>query len=234
MRLAKPHIDVGLYSNQREAQLAFWQHDVGLAFNHMAKLGGGVQQHRHDLLGSVLKMNHAREPLEAGTATGLRELIISQSGLTRPKLLKDPDGNSVRLVPAGQDGITGIAVRIDVSDLTTARAFYGGALELPEAPGNGFRCGDSLLLLNHNPAAEPVGDMRALGFRYMTMQIHDVEAAHRAILSRGGTEGAPPRHYGDTAYISFVRDPDGNWIEISQRAELTGPLDDPVASSERR
>ena len=29
---------------------------------------------------------------------------------------------------------------------------------------------------------------------------------------------------GKTARISFVRDPDGNWIELSQRASLTGPL----------
>ena len=29
---------------------------------------------------------------------------------------------------------------------------------------------------------------------------------------------------GDVARISFVRDPDGGWIEISQRASLTGAL----------
>jgi hypothetical protein len=37
---------------------------------------------------------------------------------------------------------------------------------------------------------------------------------------------------GDTAYISFIRDPDGNWIELSQRASLTGPL--PEVPSRRR
>jgi lactoylglutathione lyase len=29
---------------------------------------------------------------------------------------------------------------------------------------------------------------------------------------------------GETARISFILDPDGNWIEISQRASLTGAL----------
>jgi lactoylglutathione lyase len=43
-------------------------------------------------------------------------------------------------------------------------------------------------------------------------------------VARGGTEGRPPLTLGATARISFVRDPDGNWIEISQRASLTGPL----------
>ena len=34
-----------------------------------------------------------------------------------------------------------------------------------------------------------------------------------------------PVRLGDVAYISFVRDPDGNWIEISQRKSITGSLD---------
>jgi hypothetical protein len=33
-----------------------------------------------------------------------------------------------------------------------------------------------------------------------------------------------PFTLGSTARISFVADPDGNWIEISQRASLTGDL----------
>ena len=38
---------------------------------------------------------------------------------------------------------------------------------------------------------------------------------------------------GDTAYISFITDPDGNWIELSQRASLTGPLPDVAADRHR-
>jgi lactoylglutathione lyase len=33
-----------------------------------------------------------------------------------------------------------------------------------------------------------------------------------------------PITLGETARISFIRDPDGNWIELSQRASLVGPL----------
>lgn len=36
--------------------------------------------------------------------------------------------------------------------------------------------------------------------------------------------GAAPVTLGKVARICFVRDPDGNWIEISQRASLTGKL----------
>ena len=30
---------------------------------------------------------------------------------------------------------------------------------------------------------------------------------------------------GDIAKISFLKDPDGNWIEVAQRASLAGPWD---------
>jgi lactoylglutathione lyase len=44
-------------------------------------------------------------------------------------------------------------------------------------------------------------------------------------MAHGGTEGRPPVTLGTTARVSFVRDPDGNWIEVSQRASLTGSLE---------
>ena len=43
MNLAKQHLDVGLFSTKRDEQLAFWQQTVGLAYDHMGKLGGGVR-----------------------------------------------------------------------------------------------------------------------------------------------------------------------------------------------
>jgi lactoylglutathione lyase len=66
--------------------------------------------------------------------------------------------------------------------------------------------------------------MRGVGFRYITVQIWDVEEEHRQVLSRGGDEGRAPVTLGETARISFIKDPDGNWIEISQRASLTGAV----------
>ena len=63
MDLAKPRIDVGLFTTKLEPMLDFWQNEIGLPFDHMLPLGGGVRQHRHDLLGSVLKINHSRHEL---------------------------------------------------------------------------------------------------------------------------------------------------------------------------
>jgi catechol 2,3-dioxygenase-like lactoylglutathione lyase family enzyme len=58
----------------------------------------------------------------------------------------------------------------------------------------------------------------------LTIQVFDCPGEHARILEAGGVEGLAPRQIGEVAYISMVRDPDDNWIEISQRASLTGAL----------
>jgi lactoylglutathione lyase len=65
---------------------------------------------------------------------------------------------------------------------------------------------------------------RGPGYRYMTVQIFDCLAEYAGILARGGTSGGEPRLLGETVRYAFVCDPDGNHIEISQRASLTGSL----------
>jgi catechol 2,3-dioxygenase-like lactoylglutathione lyase family enzyme len=225
MQLAKPRIDVGLFTNNLEPMLAFWQQDVGLAFDHMQPLGGGKRQHRHALLGSVLKINHAREPLPESPPSGYRELLIAQEGLAQPKSLEDPDGNRVTLVPPGLHGIERIGVRLAVRDLAAQRQFYSHVLQLPAgAVADSFTCGDSVLLLEEDATAPEDAAYEAAGFRYITIQVRHVNAEHAGVLARGGREGRAPVTLGETARISFVRDPDGNWIELSQRASLTGSL----------
>ncbi len=41
MQLTKPTLDIGLYTNRSQAQLGFWQGEVGLEFDHLGKLGAG-------------------------------------------------------------------------------------------------------------------------------------------------------------------------------------------------
>jgi lactoylglutathione lyase len=69
-----------------------------------------------------------------------------------------------------------------------------------------------------------IATMRAVGMRYVTVQVRDCDAEHRRLKSMGVWEGAAPVTLGTVARISFIRDPDGNFIEISQRASLTGPI----------
>ena len=222
MKLAKNHIDVGLFSNDRDRQLAFWQDEVGLQYDHMGKLGGGMQQHRHFMNGSILKMNHARDALPKLPPSGYRELFIADPSRSSSKTLHDPDGNVVTLVPPGTDGITGICVAMTVNSRDAFEAFYGYALQLEQVRPGMFRCGDSLIWAREEGKVERADEWRAPGYRYITVQIFDAVHEHAGILARGGSEGAPIRVLGDTVRFSFVRDHDGNWIEISQRASLTG------------
>ena len=60
VKLAKLALDVGLYTNQRDAMLEFWQSDAGVTFDELLPVGRGVHQLRHRIGDSILKINHAR------------------------------------------------------------------------------------------------------------------------------------------------------------------------------
>lgn len=225
MQLAKPRFDIGLATNDLDPMLAFWQGEAGVPLDHVLPIRRGQNQHRHDLLGSVLKINHHESPLPDTPPSGYRELLVARQGLTAPVALTDPEGNRVTLVPPGHDGITQIAVRIGVRDLAAHRRFYAQALGLPEEGPGVFRAGEGLVILETDPEAPSDAEMRGHGWRYITFQVFKVDAEHAGVLARGGREALAPVTLGTTARISMVRDPDGNWIELSQRASITGSLD---------
>jgi len=220
MNLAKQHLDVALFSNKREEQLDFWQRIVGLPYDHMGKVGGGVQQHRHHMNGSILKMNHARDPLPNAPPSGIVGLQIAREGLKESSTLKDPDGNSVTLVPKG--GVAGIAIQLRVNDRDAHDRFWTHAMQFDRVGEGRYRCGDSLIVLAEQGKVERAAEWRGPGYRYLTVQIHDCVREYEGILERGGTSGGGPRVLGETVRYAWVCDPDGNHIEISQRASLTG------------
>jgi predicted enzyme related to lactoylglutathione lyase len=221
MQLAKKHIDVGLYTNDTDAMLEYWQTKVGLRFEEMQPLGQGVRQHRHDMNGSVLKLNSVRDPMPPAKPGGYRELWIASPDVAEPETLWDCDGNNIRLVLPGYAGINGIALKLVVSNAARFREFYGTVMRLESAGRDTYRIGDSLLMFDVNPNAAQDNPMRAKGYRYFTIQVTDVDREHATFVERGATEGMAPITLGETARISFIRDPDGNWIELSQRASLT-------------
>ncbi|MEY4579683.1 MAG: hypothetical protein RL701_4386 [Pseudomonadota bacterium] len=224
MDLAKKQIDVGLYTNETEALLEFWQDRAGLPFEEMQPLGQGVRQHRHGMNGSVLKLNSVRDPLPPAKVGGYRELWIASTDVAEPRTLSDADGNTVRLVLPGYAGINGIGLKVAVSSAARFNEFYGKVMQLKLATKDTYRCGDSLLMCEERPRAARDNPLRAKGFRYFTIQVVDVDREHATLVERGAVEGLAPVTLGETARISFIRDPDGNWIELSQRASLTGPL----------
>lgn len=224
MDLAKPHMDVGLFTNRRDEQLHFWQQTVGLEYDHMGKLGGGMQQLRHHMNGSILKVNHARDPLPPAPPSGIVRVRIARPGLDAPRELADPDGNRVLLVPPGHEGVVGIAIELAVNQRDAHDRFWRHAMQF-ECPSPGvYVCGDTRIMVVEERKVERCDDWRARGWRYTTVQIRDCVAEHAGVLARGGEEGRAPMLLGDTVRYSFVRDPDGNFIELSQRASLVGHL----------
>ena len=232
VELAKDRIDVGHYTNRWDVAEGFWRDTVGLAYEELLKVGNGVHQHRFGLRGSVCKVNTARAEL-ASAPTAFRRLRIADASLEEPQLLLDPDGTEIELVPSGHDGVTELGVvwaTRDVGELgrlledgfgASGRASGGSA-----AGSTTKTVGTSVLELVHDADVPDVDGMFASGFRYLTVQVRDVRAAHAHLLDVGWTEGRAPVKLGETAFISFVRDPGGSWVEVSQRASLTGPLPD--------
>jgi catechol 2,3-dioxygenase-like lactoylglutathione lyase family enzyme len=227
MQLAKNVIDAGLSTNNLEPMLRFWQQDAGLRFDHVLPVRRGLKQYRHDAHGSVIKLNHHVEPLPAAAPSGYRELIVAADGVAAPRAMRDPDGNRVCLVPPGHDGVIQIAVRMGVRSLGAHRRFYGDVMGFAEQPWSGgpaFRLGNSLLLLEEDGAATVDPVRQATGWRYITLQVADIDAVHDDLKHKGVREGLAPITLGDVARISMILDPDGNWIELSRRASIVGSL----------
>ncbi len=219
--LAKPALDVGFYSNDLEACRSFWSGDVGLAYQELLKVGDGVHQHRYGMHGGVLKQNVAKEPLPRSDS-GLVLLRIA-ADVDAPRSLVHPDGVEVEVVPMGHDGIRATEITLAVSSIDQTAMALLSAMAAERAGGR-LQIGETLIALDHQPNRTPTTESRAAGFTYLTVQVFDVEEQHTRFLRKGFTEGRPPTRFGDIAYISFVRLPDGDWLELSQRANLTGPL----------
>ncbi|HVM10015.1 MAG TPA: VOC family protein [Acidimicrobiales bacterium] len=214
MRLAKECLDVGLYTDRYDDLRRFYVDEIGLPYEELLKAGRGIHQHRVGLRGSVLKLNSSREQLD-DSPTNFRGFAISAP---EHRELIDPDGTSVVLSPDVE------ALSIEWASTDTDRLgvlLRDGFGATPEG-GSTWRVGTTRLVLR--PGGQTVTSLRSRGFRYLTVQVWDVREEHARLVDVGWREMTAPLKLGETAYISFVTDPDGAPIEISQRASLTGPL----------
>ena len=228
MKLAKQCVDIGLNTNNLTDMLSFWQKEVGLPFDHVLPIRKGVRQHRHDLLGSVLKINHYEEELPLVSPAGYFELLIVRDGVGAARSLCDPDGNRVTLVDKVSGGIDQIGMRMRVRSRDAHTRFFQNALGLDAVRLGGesaFRAGRTFVFVEESADAPSDATMNGKGYRYITFQVFKTDVEHANIVAHGGREAVAPLTLGTTARISMVRDPDGNWIEISQRASITGSLE---------
>jgi predicted enzyme related to lactoylglutathione lyase len=211
IEIVKNQLDVGLVSGCLEI-VDFWRDEAGLTFDHLLPVARGHDQHRFDERGSVIKVN-IRESIEGDQRSGIEKVLIA-----------DSDGNRMTFVPNGFDGVTQIGVQIAVPDLLRTMNYYRDVLEFKEEAENRVRCGDSVVLFEERAGA-PSGFAQAQrGWLYLTVQVRNCDEEVARIEAAGGWVVVTPRNLGKIARMAMIRDPDGNLLEVSQRASLTGAL----------
>jgi len=211
---AKPAFDVGFATNDLDGFRALWEGRAGLSYDHLAKLGGGFHQHRWRQGDSIVKVNHTRAPLADAPPGGYRGLTLKAG---EDADLATPDGTPVHL---RRNPGAALTLHVETADLAAFAGFYGERLGLEADGANAFRLGASRIAATAGPAPARAG-WRERGLRYMTVQIFDCDGLTAAMQAAGVEIGRAPQTIGQVRY-SFVRDPDGNWIELSERASLTG------------
>jgi lactoylglutathione lyase len=222
MRLAKPRLDIGLFTDDIRTQRAFWGDTVGLRLDHELKIERGWVQHRFDAHGSVVKVNHIAAGVPARPPSGITGLAVAAEGRTEPWVGEHPGGDRVELVVPGTGGVTGIGITLTSPDPARLLGFYREALEFEPVAPDALRCGESLVTVVEGPGGRDADDVVGPGFRYLTVQVFDADAEITEIARRGGRIVREPVSFAGVARFGFVADPDGNWIEISARTSLTG------------
>ncbi len=229
MELNRPQVDVGIFTNRIDEMKAFYGDNLGLQFESELAVGAGFKQHRYIANGSIIKLMHSRDPLPRRHPGGYETLIIATNKVSQPEALNDPDGNTIELVPPGRDDVTQLEVRLGVSDVDRFDQFYTKAADGVSIGGHRYRIGETIFATFRHPLArvvksapmanplEVVKAMAALGIRYVTLQVKNCDAAFQAMTAAGATVGVAPENFGNVARIAFVRDPDGNFIELAQR-----------------
>jgi len=221
-QLARGLLDPGLFSDNAPKMWAFYEETVGLPRLESLRHGPTYQEVFFTLPPGKLKVQSFEEPM-APAVTGYKEVLVAREGLAAPRALRDPDGLPVTLVPRGHRGIPSMGVVVGVRDVEAERRFFIEGLNARVHEG-GLRVGETQLFVEEDPAARPTTPTCRRGFVYLTLIVDDCVAAHEALLAAGASHSARVLRLLDRCLFSWVKTPGGNWIEIIQYAELSGPL----------
>ncbi len=127
----------------------------------------------------------------------------------------------------------GIALGIVVADSEEALGFYRDFLglehveDLPMPIGSGgtmhrLQCGDSQLKLvrfdEQPPSATGRGIDGALGYRYVTLSVTNLDEMAAACADAGVPVATPVTEIRPGVRVMIIEDPDGNWVELIERA----------------
>jgi lactoylglutathione lyase len=132
-------------------------------------------------------------------------------------------------------------IGMSVADLDSALAWYSSVFELAEAvpftiPRIGLRgaflidgCGGAIEILERTGSRskpEPADPQQALltrGYGHVCFRVGDLDAVHARALASGATQKMAPQDAPEPGVrMSFVSDPEGNLIELLNRAHPVG------------
>ncbi len=222
--LARPGIDLGLPTDNEKARRAFYE-ELGLTHLMTDHVMAGQDEVYYTLHDSWLKIVTTDQPMPAGVS-GYDELLIVDRAAVQVSTLIDPDGLRVSVVPPGYRGIDQVGIVVKVNDVAAQERFLVNGMRAT-AEDSGFRVGNTIFFLEKSDPPVNPGPMFARGFTMVSLIVRDIVSAHQELIAGGGSHGlricddpiVPGR-----CLFSFVRDPNGNWIELVQFEELSGPL----------
>jgi lactoylglutathione lyase len=218
MHLAKPSLDVGYFVNRIGPTRDFWEERVGLQSEGRLTVRKGWVQHRYKAFGSMINVTHRIDPFPLVAPSGFATLSIP-IGRALDDWMVDPEGNSVRLVATGEDAASGIGITIRTPDPDRMMDFLTIALQFECAGTATARCGTTTLHVEKGRSYPQWSEFEAVGLRYLTVHVLDLDRKLQGIVARGGRLGRAATDLNGSARHGYVLDPDGNWIEIrSQRA----------------
>lgn len=221
LALTKPWIDIGIQSNQTQKLTHFWSKTIGLRCEEVLDVYHGVQQHRYRLQGGILKLNLLEDLLPSAPRTGYRKIIVADPAVTEIQENIDPDGTQCQRVPPSTLDGYDLGLEIAVTDSKRFTTFYAELLGLEPLNDGSFACGKTKIFIQQSTDAVSTADDHGPGIRYITLQIRHLDILHSTLLAKGVTEHKPPAQWNEMSYISFIRDPDNNLIELSQRRDLS-------------
>jgi lactoylglutathione lyase len=219
--------DVGLLTDRPEPLLDHWTGDVGFPVERVLEPVPGVRQHKLTMHSAVLKVNAVGGPLPArAPRAGVRMLLLADDTVDSPLHRPDPDGNLVCFVPPGFAGVERFGVHLAVSDEAAHHRFLAEVLGAPQVGERTYLVAGAPISFSWSPDVVPGNTGVGAGYTYLTLQVVDVHAAHETLVGRGAVELQAPsgERFASDSIVSFVADPDGNRIEISQRPDLVAAL----------
>lgn len=221
---SKPALDVGFQTNQAPKLLAWYNSEFSIKeAGPPMKFDGGMTQFRLPWGHSIIKINQNDTKLESGVPGGFEELYLAQDGVSRVETKIDPDGNKITVVPKGYLGIESVGFKVKVRSFDKECKFWKDTMGCVELSPGRFRAASTVIIVEEDSNAKPAGNWgTSLGFRYITFHVMRVDKAFNEMVKNGAEVEQKLRSMGKMVRIGFVKDTDGNVIEIAQRADLAG------------